>query len=869
MRLTFSLDFDAGAWPGPTPLGGASVGEAWLGPAGFLRALETQLGLEGPSITAAERIASILAGVAAETGFHSRSAGSDLVGTARRLLRDRDLLWVHGWRGQGLTPRLSELAAATKDALPGVPDRLEAVGSALRRGDAVRTPFGRLRLVERVGAMPPLWRELFEELGRLGTVYEEMALPPAAAGGDLRAARDDEFEPRGDGSLELVRGYGPLQTADDVAAWLAAHAPIEETLVIGADEILDAALRRHGLPTTGASSATSRPAWLQIVPLALDFLFDPPDPRRALEFVCLPDSPVPPALRWRLRRALREWPAVGSPAWREAVQDHLAEVGEERRAELERRFCVLLTPSVRYGELVPLEAIRVRVEEVARWVRRRVAVAGAPSSMELASGQCRILRRLLDAWPEASLPESQLRRLVEAATESVPAPPSLPAQAGLEAVGAPGCMAGAAEVVVWWSFSRDEASLPAGIRLPPAEVAALRRAEVAVPDRGAEATSLAVRWRRPLLQTRRKLMLCCPRRAMDGEELFPHPLWDEIEARIPRNDLWRLRSRLIVERPGRDRPIPTEARSRISLPVPRRRWTVSAAPGSLHRTEESASGMIGLVRCPFAWTCRYPVALDDSAATYWIRTDDRVRGSLAHLLLRKVIESKPASADAAEALVEGLFAELGPLLAADLFLPGAATEQADTSLLLARGARALVTWLGSACVVVEGVEVTHQATIGSYAVKGRLDLVLGPEPAVVDLKLGSRRRYTEELQSGTACQLAVYGRLLQEAGGSFPRVGYFILATGQLISPQPTAVKGSQEIPGGNPADTWLALEAAYARGRATIDDGEIHATGIPGLAGETAPERDSLAEGELALAPGCDYCRYGGVCGRSIDVMP
>lgn len=364
-------------------------------------------------------------------------------------------------------------------------------------------------------------------------------------------------------------------------------------------------------------------------------------------------------------------------------------------------------------------------------------------------------------------------------------------------------------------------------------------------------------------------MLCCPRRSPDGEELFPHPLWDEIEAAMPMGELWRLQSRLIVEKPGLDHATPTEPRTVIALPSARRRWAVSNDAATLSVAEETVSGMIELVRCPFAWACRRPAALDESAATYWIRTDARIIGSLAHHLFRQVLGMELQDADSAEALVERLFDETGPRLAADLFLPGAATEQADTRALLGRAARGLVEWLRRAELTVEGLEVPHRAALGGRWIEGRLDLVLGPEPAVVDLKLGGREARTQELRNGTACQLAVYGRLLQPPGGAFPRVGYFILGTGQLISPQAAAVKGSQEIPGADPSETWSALEAAYVRRLAMIEGGEVHATGVSDAADGAPPAKDSLTGGELILTPNCDFCRYGGVCGRTLDGMP
>lgn len=982
MRLTFSVDFDGGFWPGPTPAGGATLGEAWVGPAGLLGILETHLGLAGPRWTAAERAASIVGTIREREGFYSRSAESDLLGTAERLLRDRDILWMHGWRGEGLTPRLADLAAATALAPPGFPDRLQAVIDELGKRTSPWKPIERLDLLEPPEDLVPSWRLVVEELERLGTEVSTAGVEAVDASGDLGAlkarlglggasevepeggdgdgAEGGGFEPRGDGSLELVRGYGPLETADEVAAWLAARADLADTLIIGADEALDDALHRHGLPTTGAPNHADRAASLQILPLVIELLFDPPDPQRVLELVCLPDGPVPRGLAFRLRNALREWPAARSPAWNRAVEEYLDSLGGElvglswrsaggaatgetsgcldagstggvagaansrlddgfeggsdvaRRQRREERLAKLFSPCVRHHEPIPVAAVQERANVLAGWLRGKIAAAAATASdsdsgaapesspkadaavtsaaapdaatpqgfvtataaaanasyLAAALEQTQALRRALDAWGATHIPEPQLRRLVECVTRGTHRSLSAPAQAGLEAVAVPGGMAAPAGCVVWWSFDRRAAQAPATIRLPSPDIAALQGAGIEVPDPGAEALAIARRWARPLRLARRKLILCCPRRDADGEERHPHPLWDEIEAAMSSDDLWRLRQRLIVERPGLDGPAPTEARTLVALPAPRRAWRLTPQR-PLRREQESASGMTALVSCPFAWACRYAARLHGADATFRIATDRRVQGSLGHVLLGKVLQAGPGSPEAAEELAGEIFDASAPYLAADLFLPGADAERAETRLVLTHAAAALVRWLQEHDLSVEEVEATRKATLAAQQLQGRIDLVLGPQPAVVDLKYGGRRARTEELENGTACQLAVYGRLLQEEHGQWPALGYFILNTGQPLSPEAAPIPGSQTLGGPHPETTWKALQRAYEASLSALDEGNAVAAGVPDAGGEEPPTKDSLDGEQLFLAAPCKWCRFDALCGRGIDIAP
>ena len=68
MRVAFGTGFDSGVWPGP--LGtrdgevlAAAFDEAWVGPLGLLKILETQLGLGGVLADSNPRSAQLFASV--------------------------------------------------------------------------------------------------------------------------------------------------------------------------------------------------------------------------------------------------------------------------------------------------------------------------------------------------------------------------------------------------------------------------------------------------------------------------------------------------------------------------------------------------------------------------------------------------------------------------------------------------------------------------------------------------------------------------------------------------------------------------------------------------------------------------------------
>ncbi len=114
-QIVFDTNFDSGAWPGPLAGDNASAGESRVGMAGFVSCLETELGMARPSVRTAHRRAAHVPAMAGVKGFWSESAKVDPLGSARELLRWRDFLRLHGWRGYALAPRLKQLAAVTLD----------------------------------------------------------------------------------------------------------------------------------------------------------------------------------------------------------------------------------------------------------------------------------------------------------------------------------------------------------------------------------------------------------------------------------------------------------------------------------------------------------------------------------------------------------------------------------------------------------------------------------------------------------------------------------------------------------------------------------------------------------------------------------
>lgn len=864
MRVVLGTDFDHGSWPGPLADREAVAGEIWVGPLGLLGLLETALGTGGPPASELLRVARIVPAVRQVEGFWSASAELDTLAVGRTLLRWRDRLWLQGWRGEAHTERLGQLARVTAEASAGIPDRIGAVTEALGTRPI---DLQAVELCEPLEHFPPLWRRLFEALERRGCRVSVRHPETAEATGDLLAARQGGLVPERDGSLQLLRTYGVLEAAEETAAWLAALPGLEGTVVIGGDAILDAALSRFGLPTLGGGLGGSGDSVLAVVPLVLRLGWDPPRPEAALDLLNLPFSPVPKRVAWRLRKALDDWPAVGSEAWDEGLAAGLAGIEDETyRDRAASRLAVLLRPAAARSEGMPAAEVQRRVDVVLDWSRVRRAVAGARGGEEAISAgwdavaqQCRLLLQVLEAMGPERLTPPELDGLAAEVTDAVAGAAPYAAEAGLAAVGRPGGLVEPADRVVWWGFDNDSA--PRVTRWPVTAESrqALGAHGVELPDLGREAEAKATRWRRPLEAARESLLLVCPERSEDGRELYPHPLWDEI---VGRNDYQKVRE-LEVDRSISRRELPRRRVSPRAAPGPRRSWL--APPELLPRREaESPNSLGALLGCSLKWALHYHAKLRPGRS-FSLPNDALSQGSLLHEILERVLASGPASAETAQNEAERLFDELGPRFDARLFLAGKEEERAEVRLDAAKSAERLQEILASTGLTVKSTEEERRAEAFGGRVGGRLDLVLGDPPAVIDLKRGSGPYRRQAIENGALEDLAVYGHLLR--GGEvepFPPVGYFILKERALLTHADGGLGVGEQIWGPSLDDVWAGLGAAVRRRFTEIAGGALDAPGNPGEDGEAPPKESELIDGQLVRTPPCRFCDYAEICGYS-----
>ena len=804
MKVLFQPGLSGEAWPGVLDGREAAFGEAWVGEAGLLGLLETQLGLGGPAKSDLLRAAALLPVLREQEGFWSRSLEVDPLGVGLALVRRWDVLRLHGWDGQPVSSRLKELHDVCKELPSGMPDRLREVTRALKK----RSPgIERVLIPETSRGLPALWQELRKALEGTGTAVCGQLLYESPAEGDLLAARGEDFRPEGDGRLQLVRAAGPLQAADDLAAWLAAQDDLGDTVIVTPDHVLDSALHRHGLPTSGSASPHQNLV-AQVLPLVLETGWSPADPARVLELLMLPVGPVPRRIAWKLAKALQEWPALGSPGWCEAWRESLEQVEEDRRSKIEERLGVLLKPTVT-GDKYPAAEVERRTRAVLSWLRgRRAMENGDWSPWNQAVEQCETLLEVLDLSGPASLSRPILHRFVADAGHSADASATHEAQTGLCFIDSPSALLGRVGTLVWWNFVRDSAEVPEDLQLWPAEVEALEAAGIKIPDPGDQARLIAERWRWCLSQTRERLLLIYPERDSQDQEQFPHPLWDEIIGAVPSGVSV---GPLVTRTPRSGARVSLTRRKKMSMPMPRREWTV--APEAMpSRDHESPSSLGSLLGCSFRYCLQYGARVRPGASAS-LASGTQLWGSLVHHVLEQVFkEGALPSPKAAAALAADVFDRDVPLLASGLVQAG---EEANLALVrgaAVNSARELTRQLKEAGLDVTGMEMELKGKVKEGRLKGYVDMLAGPSPAIIDLKWGGGSYHGRNLKEGTAFQLATYSRLKRSKtkGGKYPPMAYFILSEQRLLTTDQDRFKAAELVEGPAPQETWEALSQGW-----------------------------------------------------------
>jgi RecB family exonuclease len=860
LDVVFDPALDGGTWP---RLGhqGATCGEAWLGPLGLLARFELELGVRVGSAPPLDRELELARMLEGRAGPWQRSFDADPIATAKRMLGDRDLLALWGWRGEPASERLAALWVATLGTCPGVPDRLRAVIDHLARR---KVDIGAIRVMEPIAAQPPLWRQFFAALERFGVHVTESSVTDVLAAGDLAAVRTPGCTPTGDGSVQLVRPHGVLAAAEEVAATLASSGDLQGVVIVGPDAILDNALVRHGLPRVGAEVEAAGSSAL--VRLCIEAAFQPMDAADLHALLCADPGPVPRTIARRLTSALGRLPGRGSSPWREALaagldaianpdegdnNEDIARAGEARRRAVEARLAALLDPITERTAPLSIHALTSRLGVLVDWARGRV---GSEPRLRDVIALGERLVAAVNLYGADPIERTVLRRLC--AEVEAPLVGGARAEVGLASVAQPGAVIGPARTIVWWGFTRDRAPVVPRVRLSANERAALMSAGVTPPDAGIMIAHEARRWRRPLQLASQAIVFVSPCTDETGESAHLHPLWDELIGGMADPSLaTRLHVTQIALPDGDSRVIARRERAEMRpLPIP---MTAASARRSIALQQvESASSIEQLIGCSLAYALRYTGRLWPGMSVGAADTTPVLYGQLAHVVMADVFAHGALDPDAAATRAAAVFDAELPRLAETMMLPDHHGARAMVRQAVVSSARAVAEIVAQTGGTIRGVELLIEGAIGVARVQGRADLVLADPDQVIDFKWGQSTS-RDKLKAGAAIQLAIYAELVR-TGVALPGAAYLILRNQRLLAARGAALTDASVPTTHSTEDMLGATRDALAARASELAAGQL----VAPSAVEDAPA-SRLSNGALRVAPACGYCDLGSICGR------
>ena len=282
---------------------------------------------------------------------------------------------------------------------------------------------------------------------------------------------------------------------------------------------------------------------LQVLPLALELVYEPRDPYRVIGAGDASHRSVSGKVGQEPGRRARRGPRYR----REAVAGGEGRyLRPKRRARVEEWF---EQPGFSAIDGAPRASLLAAVDRVLEWTRNRLAVSSDERAelIAVAHGQARAFRESLENGIRGSASiwsqfDSSWRKWWGSGCSS---PASYEQSGRLDHVSAPAGLRCSRDVVVWWHCVSGTDGQPAPHPWRRVELAALEAAGIDLPDRFGLLAAEAESWRRPVLAARQRLVLVTPRHGM-GSSLDAHPIVDEIwrGSALPRRT-WRASRRIV------------------------------------------------------------------------------------------------------------------------------------------------------------------------------------------------------------------------------------------------------------------------------------------------------------------------------------
>ena len=850
ITIELSLKGDAAV---PEHISGA-LGAVRVGPGGFLRLLETQLGIPAHDVSFTTRLIQYLGcidRVDHHDAFYARSYSEDPFSVARTLLQWRDAWYMAGWQGSfaaNAPTRLAAMAAietlAAEAVEPGIGQRIQRVLQLLQDNPVA---VGAVHLHDALADFPHLWQQLLSRFD---------AIEPVSEPTDNSVAQDTDLQRlqhhlrsdstatltlQGDGTVMALHAESAqsstLFTAMLAQRWLNA-APEQSTALLAESRgvWLDNALALSGTARVGFTALSSWRPVFQVLPLSCELLWAPLNPTALFQFLSHPVGPIPSRIREVLARTVADTPGIGSQAWQDALQACLANEDEPAREALAQSLrywleCDRFHPH----QGVDSAIISERAQRVAQWLQAARETHDDPARRTLynialnqAEEFVAAIQRLKQHGRER-LTQDNVRRLIEDVrgsgapvtdrqAEVIPHHPRL-----LRADHAGACMR-PVDNMIWWDCQANDRVHRWPWSL--SERAALAAAGVHLQTEDEQLNWLGKAWLRPVLSARERCVFI-----LHDDAERHHPLWEQIANITQGLPVLSVADSATAAQLGiAQQPLATR-----QLPPKVRWWHLPANVTQLEREAESFSSLDTYIHSPYQWLLRYAARIRSGSLTS-VSDGNQLKGNLAHRLYETFFNANAsiASIDASsvnawvDQHVEQLLQREGALL----LEPGRQAEVERFITQLAVSLTTLVQHLQSAGAEHVQMELSQEGRFAGGKLLGSIDLLAsrsdGSE-AVIDIKWGGKKYRRDSLLANSYLQLATYAQLRRDSGASqAPALSYFIVKDAHMLSLDHTFFPNAEIITPDSAESAiayWQRVEESWRWRRAQIKQGRIEVT--------------------------------------------
>ncbi|HBG30482.1 MAG TPA: PD-(D/E)XK nuclease family protein, partial [Gammaproteobacteria bacterium] len=729
-------------------------------------------------------------------------------------------------------------------------ERLQRIEAGLHSRAA---PIARIRLVEPMDSLSAAWQRVLDRLPC------EKIDGAAAAEGSSTLARLQHGLLRmlagqpaqsiawaDDGSVQFVRGETRLLAGRWLANRLTTGKGAQLVVAESHGEILDHLLESTGASRHGFTAASAFRPSLQVLPLALALLWEPLDIYAALEFLTHPVCPIPSVARQRFAARLSDRPGLERADYLRVIEGISEHYGERADDVIERIDTWLFQGRHSESGGAPLDAVISRVNALRLVFASRTGTAddASRSAFIAAHHQCEsalhgLRQLLLDG--QTHIGPIQLRKLVAQATATGSRNPARFAQLGCAAFAeAAGAVIDPFDRIMWWQLC------PSGtLRSSPwtrAETRQLAKAGVRLQTMATQLTAATQAAVRPILAARQQLTLVL---APQAEEV--HPVWQLIRQLLPNAPVTELESGLTAPDASRQ----MHKVEHRPLPLPRRWWDLTKPLPTARIERHSFSSLDQYINNPSQWVLGYLARLEGSRI-HSIPDEFTMSGNVAHRVVQQLFERDDALTMKDSALRAWLAPTVDAVLrseAALFLLPGQRAAQQRLRDTIESAVLDLRAQLSSAGVTRVEAERWMEGRFTGGALVGSADLVVTfgtGETGVVDLKWAGVKKYPDKLVQNRHLQLLVYGALLKQTQGSWPRYAYYILRDTRLLAHDREVFAQAQVC---TPEERltlpqlWKRLEQTFKWRQQQLESGRVEVVLDPSAEDDdSAPPADSLS---------------------------